>query len=281
MDQSIKETPPNGSNTTFGHSSTQTTRGKPLHGVVLKNAVSNVSPAEILSEGEKRVVALAAFLADVTSEPSKAPFVFDDPISSLDQDFEEKTVERLKELSNDRQVIIFTHRLSLLGILSEKSSPETICIRNEHWGTGEPGDIPMFGKRPEGALKKLLDERLVQAENIRNISGAEEYYPLGKSICGDLRVIVERMVEFVLFDDVIQRNRREIKTKNKITSLAKISESDCLLIDEFMTNYSKYEHSQPLESPVDIPEPDKIRTDINRLLAWHDEFKKRSVMDSK
>jgi ABC-type Mn2+/Zn2+ transport system ATPase subunit len=63
----------------------------------------------VLSEGEYRIVSLAAFLADVGGKDFSAPFVFDDPISSLDQDFEEAVVQRLVELSQERQVIIFTH----------------------------------------------------------------------------------------------------------------------------------------------------------------------------
>lgn len=51
-----------------------------------------VRVAEVLSEGERRIVALAAFIADVTGRDTKAPFVFDDPISSLDQIFEEKVI---------------------------------------------------------------------------------------------------------------------------------------------------------------------------------------------
>ncbi len=69
----------------------------------------------VLSEGEQRIVSLAAFLADITSKPNSAPLIFDDPISSLDQIYEEHAAKRLVDLSEERQVIVFTHRLSLLG----------------------------------------------------------------------------------------------------------------------------------------------------------------------
>lgn len=80
-------------------------------------AKGNRPPEQILSEGETRIVALAAFLADITGSNQVAPFIFDDPISSLDQDFEERVVARLVELAQTRQVIIFTHRLSLVALL--------------------------------------------------------------------------------------------------------------------------------------------------------------------
>lgn len=257
---------------------TRVVYGKAMHYIRLRGVtVDGVVPLDILSEGEKRIVELAAFLADVMGRPSKSPFIFDDPISSLDQDFEEKTIDRLIELSADRQVIVFTHRLSFLGILCDKSNPNVVCIRNEPWGTGEPGDIPMFGKKPDKALKKLRDERLPQAEHSLQEHGSETYYPLAKSICTDFRILVERIVELVLLADVIQRHRRDINTKGKIEQLCKIRKEDCKIIDSFMTKYSPYEHSQSFESPVDVPEPESIRNDIENLLKWHDEYKNRPV----
>ena len=76
-------------------------------------------------------------------------YQFDDPISSLDQDYEESVVQRLCSLATDRQVIVFTHRLSLLGLVQDYAKKtdigsEVICIREESWGTGEPGDTPLF-----------------------------------------------------------------------------------------------------------------------------------------
>ncbi|MDD2309196.1 MAG: AAA family ATPase [Desulfuromonadaceae bacterium] len=256
---------------------TRTTKGRAMHGIRLKGLKSNgITPPEVLSEGERRIVELAAFLADVTGKTDDAPFIFDDPISSLDQDFEEKTIDRLIMLSATRQVLIFTHRLSFLGILNDKASPDIVCIRHEPWGTGEPGEVPLFGKNPEGVLKVLRDERLKQAEKVLKQDGSEAYYPLAKGICSDFRILIERIVELVFLADVIQRHRREVHTKNKIGKLAKITSDDCLLVDEFMGKYSCYEHSQSAEAPVDVPPPNDLYDDINKLLTWHGEFKGRA-----
>jgi len=257
---------------------TRAPKGHVLHALCLKGLnFKKHPPKNILSEGERRIVALAAFLADVTGSEEKSPFIFDDPISSLDQDFEEKTIDRLVELSKNRQVIIFTHRLSFLGILDSKASPEIVCVRQEPWGTGEPGDVPIYGKKPDGALTNLLNDRLKRAAKILNSDGTEAYYPLAKAICSDFRIIVERIVEFVLLSDVIQRHRREVKTQGKIKGLLKIKVSDCDMIDDLMGRYSCYEHSQSTESPVDVPPPDELEKDIKSLLDWHDEFKIRKV----
>lgn len=236
---------------------------------------------EVLSEGERRIISLAAFLADVTGRDGGTPFIFDDPISSLDQTWEERTVDRLVTLSASRQVIVFTHRLSLLGLITEKAEDlATIHIRREPWGTGEPGEIPLAAKKPEGALKDLKERRLTRARRTLNDDGNEAYYPLAKAICSDLRILAERLVEFVLLADVVQRHRRAVNTLGKIHQLAKITAADCALIDEMMTKYSRYEHSQSNEAPVEVPGPDEIAADIDRLLTWHAEFKGRPVDES-
>lgn len=254
-------------------------RGRVRHIIKLRAAtVQNARIAEVLSEGERRILSLAAFLADVTGRNGRNPFVFDDPISSLDQTWEERTVDRLVALSGERQVIIFTHRLSLLGLISEKAEEhETVHIRRESWGTGEPGDVPLYGKNPRAALNSLRDQRLAEARRFLGERGHEAYYPLAKAICSDLRILTERLVEWDLLSDVIQRHRRAVKTMGKIGGLAKITTEDCNLIDEFMTKYSAFEHSQPAEAPVELPTPDQLEADINRLLAWQAEFRARAV----
>ena len=65
------------------------TKGTITHFLKLKG-IEGYKPSDILSEGEYRIIALASFLADVTGENNNNPFVFDDPISSLDQRFEER-----------------------------------------------------------------------------------------------------------------------------------------------------------------------------------------------
>lgn len=83
------------------------------------------------------------------------------------------------------------------------------------------------------------------------------------------------MIESELIADVVQRYRRAINTIGKIGKLAKISKADCKLFNDLMTKYSRYEHSQPLEAPVPLPEPDELETDFSRLKQWYEGFKIR------
>jgi hypothetical protein len=165
-----------------------------------------------------------------------------------------------------------------MGLIGEKAQDvASIHIRQETWGAGETGDVPLYGKKPDPALNDLRNTRLTQARKVFETEGSEAYYPLGKAICSDFRTLLERMVEFVLLADVVQRHRRAVTTQGKIHSLAKIKREDCDLIEELMSKYSRYEHSQSSEAPVDLPAPDELREDINRLIVWHGDFTKRPV----
>lgn len=258
---------------------TGASQGRVKHAIRLCGlSATGVKPIEVLSEGERRIVSVAAFLADVTGQQGNGPFIFDDPISSLDQSFEEKIIKRLITLSKSRQVIVFTHRLSFLGMMNDFAGNEMqdVFLRREHWGTGEPGEVPLFGKKPDKALKTLMSERLAEAEKVYEADGAEAYHIHGKAICSDFRILLERVVETVFLADVIQRHRRAIHTLNKVKKLARITTSDCEFIDKMMTKYSCHEHSQSDEAPVELPSPDELRSDIQQILDWHSEFSKRT-----
>jgi energy-coupling factor transporter ATP-binding protein EcfA2 len=258
---------------------TKVSKGSVKHKIKLKNINASFSKISLnpLSEGEKRIVSLAAFLADVTGKPYKTPFVFDDPISSLDQTFEEKTANRLIELSKERQVIVFTHRLSLLGLLNDKTEAHCKHIRRESWGCGEHGTVPLYGKKPISALNDLRNDRLAKARKVFNEEGAESYTPLAKSICSDFRILLERVIEVDLMSGIVQRHKRGVTTKDKMKLLTKISTEDCELFESLMSDFSIFEHSQTDEAPSDLPNPDELTVAIDKVIEWHKKFGARTV----
>jgi energy-coupling factor transporter ATP-binding protein EcfA2 len=259
---------------------TRVERGAILHQVKLDGALGHKPIQEILSEGENRIVCIAAFLADVSSKPNGSTFVFDDPISSLDLDFEEAVVQRLVELSITRQVVIFTHRLSLLGMVQDYAKKagmhvRVIHIRKEPWGAGEPGDETIETAKPKAILNEHLPKRISAAMAVLEKEGAAAYQMYAQSICTDTRKLLERMIELELLADVIQRHRRAINTVGKLDKLADIHADDCSLLDEMMTKYSRYEHAQSAEAPVELPFPDELSEDIAKLKKWRDELEAR------
>lgn len=255
-------------------------KGRVLHKLQLRGASQN-GLADVLSEGENRIVSIAAFLADVACKSNQSPFIFDDPISSLDQSYEEAVVQRLIELSQNKQVIVFTHRLSLLGTVrhfAEKKAikPDVVSIRSADWGTGEPAPIPLSQSDIKSALNTLMNQRYQDAKKASENGEFEHAEILLKSICSDFRTLVERSIENDLLCGVVQRFQRPVHTL-KLKDLAKLKDADCNLLDSLMTKYSGFEHSQPAESPVELPKPDNLLVDMTSLKEWREEYAKRGA----
>ena len=96
----------------------KTTAGVPFFQVQLINKPSE-SVGKVLSEGEHRCVALAAFLAELSTIDAQSAIVFDDPVSSLDHLHRDLVAARLAEAGESRQVIVFTHDMAFLLLLDE------------------------------------------------------------------------------------------------------------------------------------------------------------------
>ena len=264
-------------------------KGKITFGLNLVGAHGSHGLDYILSEGETRIAALAAFLADTTGSNQLAPFIFDDPISSLDQDFEEKVVERLVSLSATRQVIIFTHRLSLVSLVdavTEKWNkmpgmpsvkPTLTSLRRMDKVAGIVASASARDLKPESAVRGLIDNTITRLKKHQERTEVDDYETLGKSACSDFRVIVEKTIEHILLADVVGRFRRAINTQGKLHKVAKVTNEDCVFIDDLMTRYSVFEHAQSDEKPSSTLELDVFEADVTALQRWITEFGARAA----
>jgi hypothetical protein len=79
-----------------------------------------------------------------------------------------------------------------------------------------------------------------------------------------------------LLNEVLRRFSPEVNTKGKIHSLAKITVDECIFVDDYMTKYSSYEHSQPEEAPVALPRPEEIETDLKAISNFIENIQKRN-----
>lgn len=265
-------------------------KGRISFTLTLRDTKQNAAAHAVLSEGESRIVALAAFLADITGSGQPTPFVFDDPISSLDQEFEERVADRLVELSRTRQVIVFTHRLLLLALLEDaldKASknaaamggafPSRAFVSLRRLGSlvGVVDTLDVRRERPDKGFTKLRDHRLPVLRKLLN-AGDVGYDNEMKAVCGDFRILVERSVEKVMLNGLIERFRRSVQTQ-QIRSLAKITQDDCVLVDQMMTKYSRFEHSQSDEIDANLPGVDELADDLKHMIDWIGEFENRAV----
>lgn len=235
-------------------------------------------PEDILSEGEQRIVALAAFFADATGRSAKTPLIIDDPISSLDYNYEDTATSRIVELAKDRQVIVFTHRISLLvGIKDECEAEGVPCFENRIRSAVKGKGVPDFEGNYYGKIPQQLNELLNRIAQIKKKDpDSEEYVDAIGRTCQQFRICVERTVEDELLFGVVKRFRRKITTQNLVTKLPAISKPDCEMIDGMMTKYSYMEHSQPAETPSEYYDIEEIQEDIQTFKSWLDEFKSRT-----
>ena len=263
-------------------------KGKVSIGLSIKSSKTATDAKHVLSEGESRVVALAAFLADIAGSGEPTPFIFDDPISSLDQTYEEAVVNRLVELSKTRQVIVFTHRLSMIALLEEavgkvekqaeaakETPPVKLTVHTLHKLGSNSGIVEksiVKNSNTQKAANALRDQEMAKLRKFLEMKDVAGYEVQAKYICSTFRTLVENSVEKILVNGVVARFRRSVETKNKIGALAKITSDDCALIEDLMTRYSVFEHSQSNELPAEIPDYDQLKEDIEKFATWVNEF---------
>lgn len=247
-------------------------KGKIPYKVVLSDANGNyLSPQDVLSEGENRVTALAAFFAEASGRSFNTPLVVDDPISSLDYLYENKVIDRLVRAATHRQVIVFTHRISMVVGIYDKAKEynvhyKEISLKANKWKKGVPADNSDIGGKALTQINRLINDKLSKLKKMDEFSA--DYIPMFHSICQEFRNIVEKSVEDVLLNEVVKRFRRDIQTKNRLNKLVNITTEDCQMFDRLMTKYSYYDHSSSDETPLVEMPIDELEADLTELQLW-------------
>ena len=255
----------------------QSQKGRSPYKVVLDTTDRlRKNPEEVLSEGEQRIVALAAFFADATGRNEQTPSIIDDPISSLDYNYEAVATRRIVELAKERQVIVFTHRISLLVGLGEVCEASDIpftdlYIRGTNLGKGIPDFTDAYHGKVDRQLNGLV-ERI--REILKMNSYSREYQDACSRVSQQLRICVERSVEDILLQQMVKRFSRRIMT-GTLMKLDRITSEDCEMIDSMMTKYSFNEHSQPEDSPLIQMDLNETIADIKAFLVWIKNYNKK------
>lgn len=229
---------------------------------------------DVLSEGEKTCVALAAFLTELTTAGHKSTLVFDDPVSSLDHRWRQQVAKRLVEESEHRQIIVFTHDLVLVNDLIDNSKLLAQAIEARTIFRGKIG----AGIVAEGLpwkMKSVEDRIDVMEKAAREIKPAydsddeEQYGPAAENIYNDLRSTWERGLEAVAFFNVVTRHRDYINAKDlkKVTAL---TEGDC---DVFQAGYKRCcdvtdAHDKSTGRNAPAPAYRDLIADIEALKTW-------------
>lgn len=236
--------------------------------VTRRKLVASYKPTQILSEGEQKVLALADFLAEVTSIPASSPVVFDDPITSMDYRRIHQVCGRIVSLSEEHQIIVFTHNIwfaaELLG-KADKKNWQYYDIR------AEDGDVGVVSaathprvdsfSQVKGSINKLIDAAENQEGEIRSALVEKGYE--------HLRNLSEIIVETELLKGVVTRYAPNVMmTKLDKINAEKLQESVAAIVPVFEKS-CRYiaSHSQPLETQGIRPTLDELKADVQTVLT--------------
>lgn len=248
-------------------------RGNLYHQVQLRH-VTRAELPKVVSEGEGRCIALAAFFAELRSAGHPSGIVFDDPVSSLDHRWRTRVAERLVELGKDRQVIVFTHELVFLHALMHAAEKGGLpCSAQSVWRKPSTcghvdSDLPWAALSTQRRLGWIKNE-WQRAEKCFRVDGERVYGPIATHLYARLRQTWERAVEEVLLCGVVERFRASVETQ-RLRRLQDIDQSDLAAVAAGMTKCSKWEggHDHALAANEPVPSPKELRDDIASLETW-------------
>ena len=232
----------------------------------------------ILSEGEQKVIALADFIAEATLRRSATPLVLDDPVTSLDYKRLQHVVDRLVELSESRQVVVFTHNIWFtMELLARFEKQKKACNYYDISGSGEERGFVSAGESPKfdtWADKKkrinlLIERTKKEEEKVMRDAFVEQGYE-------NLRGACEIVVEQDLLQSVVQSYKPNVMVSNllrlKFDALAAASATVNDVFDRCCRYISS--HKQPLETLNVRPTLEQLVEDWSALQAIHSDFSK-------
>jgi energy-coupling factor transporter ATP-binding protein EcfA2 len=235
---------------------------------------------QVLSEGEHRCVALAAFMAELATTENKSGIVFDDPVSSLDHMHREAVAKRLVAESANRQVIVFTHDLAFLFELNraaDDAQPRPhVAVSSVSRGIDKAGycrSEPPFKARRVADIMASLTRQLANERFHFDQGNQDAWRETVKKIAGTLRDTWEIAVEDVV-GYVIRRLSNEVKTAGLVKMTA-ITVPDCEGMRDGFGRCSELLHSAAAALNRPLPRPEALAAEIDALSRWADDLRQR------
>jgi energy-coupling factor transporter ATP-binding protein EcfA2 len=221
--------------------------------------------SEILSEGEQRALALAGFLTEVALTEGSAAIVVDDPVSSLDRERCLLVAQRLAEESKHRQVIVFTHDIIFFNELCREADgvgidPVTVALFSDKKVAGQidAGGVSWKGAKVNKRIGRIKDA-FAPLPKLHQASPAA-YEMSVKNLYGRLRDTYERIVEEIIFCEIVQRGVDVVQTQK--LRMVHLSHPLAIRFHEGMTKANTHSHDNPASDTVAVPAPSDFLADI-------------------
>ena len=125
---------------------------------------------------------------------------------------------------------------------------------------------PWFTMPVRERVSKLRQE-LTAAKQLLKEGNRREYQRLGDQIYEKLRETWERAVEEVLLNSTVLRFGDSVQT-NRLAKLTDITDVDIEIVTREMSRCSNFVHDEAGVLHTDVPDPDIVEEDINRLADW-------------
>ena len=229
---------------------------------------------DVLSEGERTCVALAAFMTELATATHRSALVFDDPVSSMDHRWRKKVAERLVAEASQRQVIVFTHDLVFVNDLADLAVGAQTPTRMTTVSRGPAGagivtdGLPWKGQRVEDRIDKL-EKAARAAKPLYDSNQEAEYEAAVAGIYGQLRASWERGLEEVAFSHVVLRHRDYINAKD-LKKVSVLTDADC---DAYAAGFKRCcdvvdAHDPSSGRNAAAPPPADVARDVQALKDW-------------
>ena len=235
---------------------------------------------DVLSEGEHRCVALAAFMAELATAGNQSGIVFDDPVSSLDHMHREAVAKRIIDEASRRQVIVLTHDLAFLFELeraAQDAQPRPqVSMGSISRGADKAGfcrNEPPFKARRAVDVMGSLTRQLANERRHFEQGDEDNWRVTVKSIAGIMRDTWETAVEETV-GHVIRRLSYKVSTGGLI-KLTAVSQADCEAMRDGYGRCSEMLHSAARELNRPLPRPEALAAEIDALNHWATDLRQR------
>lgn len=262
----------------------RTKAGREIQEIALVGATDNLKPTKVLSEGERKIIALAGFFAQVDVMPSQSTIVLDDPVTSLDHKWRESVARRIINEACKRPVIVFTHDPRFCSYLTVHAKQKEVgivyrTVRRKGNATGIIVDGLDWGACKTRQRVKILQEEADALKAKRDGGDFKDDYSLDLEIraCyGRLRSTWERAVEEVLLAGVVERMNPPVHTQ-LLRKISDIEDNDIAIVEQSMSKCSTVidAHDDPMAAPAQCPTIEELVTDIDVLKQWMKTINKR------
>ena len=234
-------------------------------------------PSKILSEGEQKIISLADFLAEMNLSEIICGVIFDDPVTSLDDERKGRIAKRIAEEASKKQVVVFTHDLVFVSTLISVCSE--LKIKHEcHW-IEKRGATPgyVFLNNAPSYEKQYRNSDIPRSHYVEakkdDCQPAHREYCI-KSAFTELRTCYEVLVINDLFKNVVQRFNERVS----VDSLKDVCFDD-MLVDELLDNFGQCcrymeGHTHSDKYAYQKPTVENLNTEINRYDEIRTKIKK-------